>query len=388
MPPMRLRAVALVAVSVAALGAGAGVVGPGRPARAGELLGYGLRLEAGVEHDSNPARLEEISGVPSRVIEGSPALRLVSSADLAAALGQQVLSLSGGLAAKRFLLAEAQPEDLLIAEARAATRFRLGQRWGLGLGAGYYDVYQRADGLGDARDFRSFTPTFRLDGELGGATFGVGGGWRWFTFKPEPAFDFHGPTVLLAYHQSLTGASADVARPAAQWDLAAGVSLEDRWFQVGRCLSLQSCPPPEGARPRRDRFWGAHVDASRTGALLLGAGLMFGFNDSNSYGESLWRLTASGRAVLLLPWQLSLSARGELVVTRYRDAVPVGYDAMTGTFVSIEDEGRSNLRLELVWPLAPVEVGARYTFYGQTPSAGPVEFRRQIVLLYLAVAYP
>jgi hypothetical protein len=385
---MRLRAVVLVAVLLT-VGVDV-VVGAGRGlAHAGELLGYGLRLEAGVEHDSNPARLEEVAGVPgARTIEGSPALRLVSTADFAAALGRQVLSLGGGLAAKRFLLSGAQAEDLLIADARAGTRFRLGERWGLAVGAGYYDVFQRADGLGDARDFRSITPSLRIERELAGGVLAAGAGWRWFSFKPESSFDFHGPTGQASYHRSLTGDAAEGARPAAQWDFGAGASVEDRWFDVRRCLSLGSCPGPASSASRRDRFWAGQLDVSRTSTVLLGAGLMFGFNDSNSYGESLWRLTASGRAVLLLPWQLSLSARGELVVTRYRDAVPVGYNAMTGRFVSIEDEGRSNLRLELVAPLGKLELGARYTFYGQMPGGGLVEFRRQIVLLYLAVAYP
>ena len=377
MARMRLRAVALVAVSLA-----------GSPVRAADLLGYGLRLEAGVEHDSNPARLESVQGIPgARPIEGSPALRLVSGGDLSAALGRLLLSLSGGLAAKRFLLPDAQPEDVVIAEARAAAAVALGGSWELGMGLGYYDVFQRADGLGDARDFQSVTPSFRLSHDLSNGSLVLGGGWRWFRFKPEPAFDFRGPTVLAGYRHTLAGVEEDPG--AAQWDLSAGVSLEDRRFLAGRCLSLQSCPPPPGTEPRRDQFLAGHLDVNRTGALLLGGGVVLGVNRSNSYGESLWRLAASGRAVALLPWRLSLSARAELVATRYQDSVPVGYDAMTGTFVSIEDEGRSSLRLELVRPLgSALELGGRYTLYSQTPGAGPVDFRRQIFLLYLGVSYP
>jgi hypothetical protein len=375
---MRLRAVALVAVNLASAS----------PAGAGELLGYGLRLEAGVEHDSNPARLENVEGVSgARPIPGSPALRLVSGADASAALGAVTLSLSGGLAGKRFLLTDAQLEDLVIAEARAGASLPLHRLWELGLGAGYYDVFQRADGLGDARDFRSVTPSLRLACNLPSASLALGGGWRWFRFKPEAAFDFQGPTVLAGYRQTVTPHAAE--GPGAQWDLSAGASLEDRRFSVGRCLSLQSCPGPPGTELRHDQFWAGHLDVTRTGALLLGGGLLLGLNRSNSYGESLWRLAVSGRVVALLPWRLSFSARGELVATRYQDAVPVGYDAMTGTFVSVEDEGRSTLRLEVVRPLgAAFDLGARYTFYSETPGAGPVEFRRQVFLLYLAVYYP
>jgi hypothetical protein len=138
-----------------------------------------------------------------------------------------------------------------------------------------------------------------------------------------------------------------------------GLGLEDRRFQVARCPSLELCPGPPGAGRRRDRFWTARAEVTRTGALLLGAGLLLGVNDSNSYGESLQRLIGSLRGVVLLPWQLSLSARAELVATRYREAVPVGHNATTGMFVSVEDEGRSALRLELVRPLTDaVELGA------------------------------
>ena len=70
------------------------------------------------------------------------------------------------------------------------------------------------------------------------------------------------------------------------------------------------------------------------------------------------RFVLHARGVFLLPWELSLSARAELVATRYGDAVPVGQKPMTGTLVSIEDESRSTLRIELARPVATaVEAG-------------------------------
>jgi hypothetical protein len=379
---MRLRAVALAAVAVSVAGSVNGRVA------GAEVLGYGLRLEAGAEHDSNPARLETVAGVPGgRPIVPSPALRLVTSGDVAARVGgAHVLTVGAQVAGKRFLEPSAQPEDLIIAEGRAGLNLRLGERWGMGLHASYYDVFQRARSLNDARDFRSVHPVLRLDHRRGGSAFGLVGGWRWFTFKPERAFDFMAPTAEASYRCSLTADTSDPAEPGALWELSAGASLEARLFQVGRCASLSSCPAPPGSALRRDRFWAAHLEASRTGAVLLAAGLALGLNDSNSYGESLQRLAGLLRAVILLPWQLSLAARAELVATRYPEAVPVGHNAMTGMFVSVEDEGRSAFRLELVRPLGPsVELGARYTFYTQTPGAGPVRFQRQVVLVYAAL---
>jgi hypothetical protein len=379
---MRLRAVALAAAVVSVAGSGQGRVA------GAQVLAYGLRLEAGAEHDSNPARLETISGLPNdRAIVSSPALRLVTSGDIAAMFGGgHLLTLAAGVAGKRFIQPSAQPEDLIIAEGRAGMSYRLSDQWLLGLQTGYYDVFQRAQSLNDARDFRSLTPGLRLEHLRGNASIALGAGWRFFAFKPEPAFDFMAPTAEASYRQSLRTDTSDPATPGAQWDFAAALSLEARRFEVGRCASLSSCPAPVGSQLRRDRFWAARLDASRTGALLLGAGLVLGLNDSNSYGESLWRLVGLVRAVVLLPWQLSLAARAELVGTKYPEAVPVGHNARTGMFVSVEDEGRSALRLELVRPLgSAVELGARYTFYTQTPGAGPVRFQRQVVLVYAAL---
>jgi len=54
--------------------------------------------------------------------------------------------------------------------------------------------------------------------------------------------------------------------------------------------------------------------------------------------------------------------------------------------VSIEDENRSTLRIELARPLAQgFEIGARYVIYSSFPSRGSVDYRRQTALLYLAV---
>ena len=83
------------------------------------------------------------------------------------------------------------------------------------------------------------------------------------------------------------------------------------------------------------------AEVNRTGDALLGAGLAGQLNDSNSYGESLLRGAVYLRGVLLLPWQLSLAARAELVATRYADAVQVGRDP-AGAFLSIEEEGRTH----------------------------------------------
>jgi hypothetical protein len=377
---MRPRAVALLALALC---------GPRPSAHAADGVAYGLRLEAGAEQDSNPARLEQVDGVAGRAVGAATALRLVAVGDLLVASGAgHQLSLAAEAAGRRFLQPEAQSEDLLVVDARAAGDLALGARTRVGAAMHHYDVFQRARALPDARDFRSSSPSLRLQQMLGPARLGLGAGWRWFVFKPERAFDFSGPSVVLHYRQGLAPA---LGEPGAEWDWGVAAAYEGRRFDSIRCASLLSpCPAVPPGPTRTDSFFSLTVDASRTGDALLGAGAAVQLNDSNSYGESLVRLAAHLRAVVLLPWQLSLAGRAELVGSRYADSVPVGQrmmDNMQVSYVSIEEEGRSNLRLELMRPLGRwAEAGARYTLWTSALDAGPVSYQRQTGLLFIAVA--
>jgi hypothetical protein len=170
---------------------------------------------------------------------------------------------------------------------------------------------------------------------------------------------------------------------AADWELSAVVSLEARTFSGIRCTSVEMCPGPADAGRRRDRFAVAQVEVTRAGGFLVAAGLSGHLNASNSYGESLVRGLVHARAVVLLPFELSLSGRGELVFTRYREQVPVARNLAGQPLVSIEDESRSTLRLELARPLGGhVDLGLRYTLYGDELATGPAHYRRQTALLF------
>jgi hypothetical protein len=374
---MRPRAVALLALALC---------GARATAHAAGGVAYGLRLEAGVEQDSNPSRLEQVDGTDGRAVEPATALRLVAAADVAvASAGGHRLSLAAEAAGRRFVQRQAQREDLLVLDARGGGELALGARTRLSLAAHHYDVFQRARRLPDARDFRSTSPSLRLQQALGPARLAAGGGWRWFAFKPERAFDFSGPSVFLDYRQGLAPA---LGEDGAEWDWGAAAAFEGRRFASIRCPSPSSpCPAVPPGPTRRDSFLSLAVDASRTGDALLGAGAAVQLNDSNSYGESLARLAVHLRAVVLLPWQLSLAGRAELVASRYADAVPVGQrmDNMQVSYVSIEDEGRSTLRLELARPLGRwAEAGVRYTLWTNATGGGPVSYQRQTGLLFVA----
>jgi hypothetical protein len=370
---MRPRAVALA--TIAFCGTSAPALAPAD--------GIAARLEAGAEYDSNPTRVETLDGVPpARVQVPSPALRLALNADVERRLFERwSASAGGGLAVRRLLQPDAQGDDLLVSEGRAALTWWLVQTWYLGAHAAIYDVGQRADSLVEARDFRSIAPGMRISGPLGPARFSVGGGWRWFHFKPEPSLDFEGPTASLGYRHN----PVFTLDGAAEWEWGLGAATEQRRFAALACDPADCSGAP--ARQRHDQFYSFDADVTRTGDQLLGLGLSVQINQSNQLGENLWRLATHLRLVWLLPLELSLAARGELVLTRYDDAVAVGHDMVSGAFVTIEEEGRSSVRLDLSRPLGNhIEAGLRYTWYAQAPGSGPLHFARHLFLAYLAVS--
>jgi hypothetical protein len=344
-----------------------------------------LRVELGTEYDSNPDRAETISdGTPILPRAGaSPLARMVASAGWASAPGRFYgLALSGALAGKRFFNEEARGDDVLITQANGAGTVRVAPRLGLGAAVGYYDAFQR--GPVDRRDFRSFTPTLRLEYGVGKISqLALGGGYRWFTFKSDDRLSFSGPTASLLFRQVLPG---DLDTGGADWEWNAGALFEGRNF-VGPACTNDTCTADSSTPGRQDRLWMGHIELTRTTSFLAGAGASVHYNPSNSTGESLVRGLFHLRGVVPLPWSFSLSGRADLVVTHYRNSLLLVKDPNAAApLVSIEDENRSTLRFELSRPLAKgLEIGARVVFYSSFPSRGSVEYSRQTALLYLAV---
>jgi hypothetical protein len=348
---------------------------PGALAR-GEGARLGLRLELGAEYDSNPHRTEQVEGTSPQPITGSPLGRFVTSVDAAGLLGaRHSLSLSVGLAGKAFSTPSARSEDVLVAEASGGWSVLAGSGTSFGVSAAYFDVFGSVDALA----FRSATPVLRFERRFGDDLLTAGAGYRLFTFKPNGAYDFHGLTGFATYRH-LFGSGA---LGGAEWEWTAGASAEDRHYASVRCTDISVCPGPVEAGLRRDQFYMAHLSFTRTGTFLAGAGLSGDANISNSYGESLYRGIVHVRTVVLLPWQLAVSMRAELVAARYREAVPLTRIVVTGA--TIEDERRSTVRLELARPVGGgVELGARYSLYTNEIAAGPARYRRQTALVFVA----
>jgi hypothetical protein len=347
---------------------------------------YDLRVELGTEYDSNPDRAEQIANFPPPLTPAgpSPLARLVAAGNWASALGQSGgLALSGAGAGKRFFDQDARGDDVLIVQTGANGTLRVAGRTIVGLAGSYFDAFQR--GPADRRDFRSLAPTLRIEqGFAQAAQITLGGGYRWYTFKSDENFSFAGPTAFVTARQMFPG---NLDRGEADWEWTAGASLEWRGFEGPACTD-PTCTAVSSSPPDRlDRFWISYIELTRTTTFLLGAGAALHLNQSNSYGEGLVRGVLHLRAVVPLPWALSLSSRADLLATHYWNSQVLAQDPNAGVpLVSIEDENRSTLHIEVTRPLARgFEIGARYVFYTSFPSRGAVDYRRQTALLYLAV---
>lgn len=386
LPPSRFvrgngRGASVLVVGVLAAGVA------GLPPRA--LAAWTVRAEVGAEHDSNPSRAETVPESESNPpIVPSPAARgLVGVEGASRVASQTLLSLSAKAAGRGYTVLDAREESLLILQGALGLSQQLGRSTRLVAASAYYEAFQE-DGFG-ARDFRSLSPSLNLAQDVGRGRFTLGAGYRDFGFKPAPVLNFAGPTATLGYHRawgpSMEEEPEDEDAP--DWDLAAALTVERRAFNSSRCIEGDICPPMRFAGQRIDDFAGVSLDLNRTTSFLVGAGAAFQLNASNSFGDGLWRWLAHVETTFLLPWELSLSARGELVFTRYSDDVPLRRDLVTGLPVaSIEDESRSTLRVELMRPIAErLDLSARWVGYSNDIGGGTAQYRRHTFLLQLGV---
>ncbi|MDX2019828.1 MAG: hypothetical protein SF187_06270 [Deltaproteobacteria bacterium] len=348
-----------------------------------------VRSEVGGEYDSNPSRVETVANDDSITGESpSPSTggRALIGGEFNARLASRtVLTLSGRAAGRGYLDRAASRERVGILSGTASLLQLVGASTRALGGVAYYDAYQ--DTRPESRDFRSTSPSLSLLHPLGPGRLSVTGGYRWFVFKPAPVLNFAGPTAAAAYKVDLGGERED-DDDSAEWEFITSVAYERRAFEALRCVKEDDCPPATPAGLRNDNFAQAGIDFVRTGDFLLGAGAAFQINASNSFQESLRRGLAHVEATFLLPWALSLATRAELIWTSFENAVPVRRDPVSGLpLASIEDEGRSTFRVELMRPLGDnVDLSLRWIGYTNAIGGGPVQYRRQVLLLQAGVS--
>ncbi len=348
-------------------------------------LHYQLRGELGVEMDSNARRTEEIAGTAGPAPVGSLLQRIVVSAALVDSIAPgNDLSVAATGAGKWFDADGAGQENVAIAQSSIAWRLTLGPRSRLLVGGGYYEAFQNPDAGTERRDFRSLAPTLQLGWMFGnGFDLTVGGGYRLFVFKADRDFDFGAPTAAADLRW------AHATDSGADWELGAGGAFERRDFAG---TVLVPCPPPAmgglpcaGTEGRLDWFMLGHAEVTRTGRVLASVGYALHYNASNSYGETVTRHYAIVRFAASLPLALFVAARADLLFASYRDPLAIGQASTGNAYVSIEDENRSSIRLDLSRDFGErLSAFARYTFYANELGSDSLTYRRQTLLFSLA----
>jgi hypothetical protein len=365
--------------------------GGSSPSRADQSARGSLNAELGCEYDSNVHRAELVTGEVNPPIVASPAARAVIGGSFSDTIADdQSVAVSAMGAGKLFTTPAARSEDVAVAQTTGAWRLAAGPRTTVGVDALYYEAFQRSPGdpavAGDRRDFRSLTSTLRLIRWLGPRLeLGAGAGYRRFVLKPDLDYDFQAPTGSLDLR--FTREAGDRG---AEWELGAGGSVERRAFEGSACGPTSTigvtCVPVPGAGRRRDDLWLGHLELTRTGKILLGAGYALQRNSSSSFAETVTRHFITLRLTAPLPFELYLAARGELLIA---SPASVGQLNDAGlTYVSIDDQNRSSLRVDLSRALGErLWLLARYTLYvnelGVEESVA--RFRRQTALLSLGV---
>lgn len=375
------RTIALVAITLAGTGAAEAQTDPAPD----ENLHYLLRAELGAEFDSNARRTEEIAGTMGVAPVQSWLQRFVVAGSLVDSIApDNELSLSATGAGKLFDAAQARAEDVAIAQSALAWRIGLGPRARLALAGGYYEAFQNPDAGADRRDFRSLAPTLQIGWTLDESLeLSASGGYRLFAFKANHDYDFSAPTAAVDLRWARgTEAGAD-------WEAGLGAAYERRDFAGP---ALVPCPPPMGTGlpcvgpdGRLDHFLLGHAEVTRTGRVLASLGYALHYNLSNSFGETVTRHYAIGRFAASLPGGLFLAARADLLFAYYKDPLAVGQASSGNAYVSIEDENRSSVRVDLSRDLGEhVRAFVRYTFYGNDLTSDTLTYRRHTLLFSLA----
>ncbi|HWE29052.1 MAG TPA: hypothetical protein VHB97_13685, partial [Polyangia bacterium] len=269
----------------------------------------------------------------------------------------------------------------------------------------YYDAWQLPIAPFRARDFRSGSALARIYfvdplGEVA-----LSGGYRGFQYKPDPYFDFQAAqATAYAVARLVFGNNGDH-----EVDVAATYHFERRWFagtlerfeQDAAPLPGMTPPMPPcaygqpiqdrclvaGDEPRADWFHETGLELTYVGPVLVGVGYGLQLNRSNSFGQSLVRHIVTFKLAYRLPWSLYATVKAQLYTSVYLDPVLLDRAFNTQTFITIEDENRNNVIVDIERPIGNggLAVNARYSVFTNELTASPVSFLRQVV--YLGLTY-
>jgi hypothetical protein len=363
------------------------------------VLRLTLRLELGLEYDTNANRAEVVSGVvnPDRPT-ASPLVRTTARLNLQGKKGINLIKAQIGLGAKAFFNPAVLDQSAIVVQGGVEDHLRLWRKAELMLDADYYDAFQNlaTSPCSDCfrrRDFRTGTAGGRLTAFDGPGVFWIGLAYRGFQYKPDPYFDFQTPAGDL-------GASStwQVGDGTHELSLTATYHLERRSYEglVQQRANTPDCQPGQpfldsclvlGDYGRTDWFHEAGVELSYVGVLFVSLGYALQYDASNSFGQSLLRNIITLKLAYRFPWQIYATLKAQLMVTKYLDPVLLDPTVASQTFLTIEDENRNAVIVDLERAIKKtgVSVNARYSFFTNELGSTPSSFRRQVV--YLGLTY-
>ena len=373
------------------------------------VVRFGLTLSLGPEYDSNANRAETVADAQTSpdTPTGSFLLRTQGTLRMNWRTSSNSLRLYATAAGKIFFNPAVFDQDTFVLSLGGEDRVRVARFLHLAVVADYYDAWQLQVAPYRARDFRSGTVLGRLYfldplGEVA-----LSGGYRGFQYKPDPYFDFQaGQVTAYAVARLVFGANDDH-----ELDVAATYHMERRWFAgvVENFADPQNppgTPPPvpplppcaygypiaqrcliAGTDSRRDWFHEAGLELTYVGPLLVAVGYGLQINLSNSFGQSLLRHIVTLKISYRFPWSLYATLKAQLYASTFLDPVLLDQRFNAQTFVSIDDENRNNVIVDLERPIGDtgLAVNARYSIFTNEISPSPVSFLRQVV--YLGLTY-
>jgi hypothetical protein len=128
------------------------------------------------------------------------------------------------------------------------------------------------------------------------------------------------------------------------------------------------------------------IEGIYTGAHILSLLYAAEIVDSNSYGQASVRHRVEAAVTTEAPGKIFLTAKAVVRFNRFSDPLLLARDVQSQTFVSIEDENRNSLSLDLARDLGKNwGLEARLAVYSNEFATQDVSFRRQTA--YLGALY-
>ena len=213
-------------------------------------------------------------------------------------------------------------------------------------------------------------------------------GGRVFHYKPQPDFDWTGPTASVRLDLALWQSAARTRT----LELAAAVGFELRDY-AGKAFAdacavdaphTPACFAPTRLR-RIDRYHRAGVELTWSGDFVASIGYQLVAIDSNSYGQSLIRHRVQASTTHALPGELYGTLLAIVQLDKFLDGLVVETDPNNQSFTSLDDENRSSVQLRLGRPVSDawsIEArGAIWRNLGRSDNT----FHRELV--YAGVIY-